>query len=205
MSDKDKQDFNAECETDSFFDKFLTWMFVIAVVAFVLSKTSNHLNKKNDGVMADLNTQIATLWNEVDSLINSKARLTEDSIQNTPEFKYVAGRQRIIDSMRQENTELIKSARKDALKASQITIVPNDEKVFSKFNNTPRIQNKGKKYFHNKKQIEEYDSVQQALNKNRVAARAYFDSTIHTAINERQLKINQLLNKKDSLINHKHK
>ncbi|MBO5739662.1 MAG: hypothetical protein J6R52_01175 [Alphaproteobacteria bacterium] len=160
-------------------------------------------------IIATKDHTIKQLFNEVDSIAKNKDKNTTDSLHNNE--NYIA-RQRInkqLDSLRLNNKIQLKRAQRAAIESpSYITDIPCNEETFYTFFHVPEVRKAQNAYNKNQRLIERLSTARRTLPSNTATKQnitQYFDSLSNAQIMNRLIKIEQLLQEKDSAISEKQK
>ena len=203
--------------------------FVIAFCSGMIFQDINTtLNKKNidtkqndatqqdtikkfiiDNFITQKDSIIKSLFTEIDSIAQNKKKNATDSLHNNE--NYIA-RQRInkqLDSLRLNNKIQLKRAQRAAIESpSYITDIPCNEETFYTFFHVPEVRKAQNAYNKNQRLIERLSTARRTLPSNTATEQnitQYFDSLSNAQIMNRLIKIEQLLQEKDSTISEKQK
>lgn len=169
----------------------------IGVYAIILMALVR-LNKRTENAIEQINTQITDMRYNIDSVRNMLPRLVSDSMAHNPIFSEITQNRAYIDSLRTANDELIGRAYKIAKNNSMFSVPQRNISVFQDYSDIKGISPIAWKYYANDKKIRTYDKLRRENPNLGRAIQSHFDSIAN-------VKISQLQNKMDSLLNEKHK
>lgn len=166
------------------------WAILILII--------RHSRQNAEAAMDKINAQITDVRYDIDSIRIALPRQVSDSLAFNPVYQEILQNRAYIDSLRTTNEELINRAYNIAYRNSIFAVPHRNESVFRNYRDIKGISPIAWKYYANDKKIRAYDKLTRENPNLRRAIQSHFDSISN-------IKISQLQNKMDSLLDEKHK
>ena len=131
----------------------LTILFLLFHPFFACSKQKW---KQTQSESQQLDQNIQSAFDTIDSLQKTRAQRITDSVGKNPGYIYITNNQARIDSLKHANMQLLSWAYNSARNYSVMNAVYKNESVFSDYAQIPAVKNAGIQYRRNKKEIQKF-------------------------------------------------
>lgn len=164
-------------------------------------------NQQRNQLIAEKDSAIKYLFNEIDSLMQNKTKHAKDSLYKNKKYlaKFIV--QNKLDSLEHDNKRQLRRAQRAAKRSpSFVKDIPCDEETFYKFFHVDGVKKAYRTYMRNKRMIEKLEVQKRAIptdTKLQQKISQYYDSLTIAEVTDRLTMIEILLQRKDSIISEK--
>lgn len=175
---------------------------VLGLMAYDIG-TAKQKWKQTQSESQQLDQNIQSAFDTIDSLQKTRAQRITDSVGKNPGYIYITNNQSRIDSLRHANMQLLSWAYNSARNYSVMNAVYKNESVFSDYVQIPAVKNAGIQYRRNKKEIQNFNQQISDVAAMEQSIRRHIDSITMAQIFNQQKLLDSLLKQKYMMMHQK--
>lgn len=175
---------------------------ILGLMAYDID-TAKQKWKQTQSESQQLDQNIQSAFDTIDSLQKTRAQRITDSVNKNPEYIYITNNQARIDSLKHANMQLLSWAYNSARNYSIMNAVYKNESVFSDYAQIPAVKNAGIQYRRNKKEIQNFNQQISDVAAMEQSIRRHIDSVTMAQIFNQQKLLDSLLKQKYMIMHQK--
>ena len=175
---------------------------VLGLVSYDIG-TAKQKWKQTQSESQQLDQNIQSAFDTIDSLQKTRAQRITDSVNKNPGYIYITNNQARIDSLKHANMQLLSWAYNSARNYSVMSAVYKNESVFSDYAQIPAVKNAGIQYRRNKKEIQNFNQQISDVAAMEQSIRRHIDSITMAQIFNQQKLLDSLLKQKYMMMHQK--